>query len=597
MLSRTLAALLVWLAAVPPYRVAFAADTEALSGTYSFISADPFTAGQTLTHLNLTLNPDGTAHVEQVSAAVDAPFTADGTWMKRGDEVQLLMDHAADRYWIRLVDGFPAALEYSQGGEVEPFGPLVFSLGSGDVHPLVSRLNTMLAHVDHVDFRDPGPDVQRFGEYTRRAVAQFQSTHGLPPTGMVALPTWRALVAAAGSGAQDPVGEATYTAAGVRSAADGTQPIYLTFDDGPDPTWTPRVMDVLKRYGASGTFFMVGQEVEAHPEVVRGVVQAGDYAADHTWEHESLQGASQAEFVQSVESTRDVIVSTASDLFSLDGTVAYVRPPYGETDESTRSYAADLGMSVVMWDVDPMDWREPGAQQIADYVLDNAYPGAIVLMHDGGGDRSQTVAALETILPGLAAQGYRFPTIYAGDPSVYVAPPAPSTPAAPVATPVPANPNAWHVAGTGGSGANVREKPSTSAAVVAVLPDGTAVQPLGGPVQSDGMAWLEIRSGSSVQGWIAADLLQPPNRGSTSLRPLITLPASPQWMVAGTDGAGANLRALPSTDADVVAVLEEGTPVHLLEGPISADGLWWRKVSADGQEGWIVASYVRLRLE
>jgi peptidoglycan/xylan/chitin deacetylase (PgdA/CDA1 family) len=92
-------------------------------------------------------------------------------------------------------------------------------------------------------------------------------------------------------------------------------------------------------------------------------MQAGDYAADHTWNHESLDGATQAEFVQSVDKTRAAIVSTASDLFTLDGTVAYVRPPYGETDESTRAYAADLGMTVVMWDVDPMDWREPGASR------------------------------------------------------------------------------------------------------------------------------------------------------------------------------------------------------------------------------------------
>jgi uncharacterized protein YraI len=151
------------------------------------------------------------------------------------------------------------------------------------------------------------------------------------------------------------------------------------------------------------------------------------------------------------------------------------------------------------------------------------------------------------------------------------------------------------VAGTGGAGANVREAPSTSAAVLAVLPDGTEVQPLEGPVAGDGLYWLKIRSATNVVGWVAADLLQPPNKGSTSLRPAITVPANPQWVVAGTDGAGANLRALPSTDADIVAVLEEGTPVQLLEGPISADGMWWRKVRAEGLDGWTVASYIRLR--
>jgi peptidoglycan/xylan/chitin deacetylase (PgdA/CDA1 family)/uncharacterized protein YraI len=522
----------------------------------------------------------------------------------KGDEVRLTLDQErgepienADTYRIRFADGFPSELHYWHGDVAEPFGPLVFTLGSGDEQPLVPRLNAMLASVNNLDFRDPGPDVLRFGEYTRRAVAQFQSTQGLPQTGMVDLRTWRALVAAAGPAEQPADAEPTYTIATARSAPDVTQPVYITFDDGPDPTWTPRVMDVLSRYGARGTFFMVGQEVAAHPEVVRQVVKAGDYAADHTWNHESLDGVSQQEFAQSVESTRDVIMQTASDLFTLDGTVAYVRPPYGETDESTRAYAADLGMSVVMWDVDPMDWREPGAQQIASYVLDNVYPGAIVLLHDGGGDRSQTVAALETILPGLAAKGYTFPTIFDGDPTANMAPPPPSAtpaPVAPAATPAPADPNAWHVAGTGGSGANVREEPSTNATVLAVLPDGTEVQPLGGPTEGDGMYWLKIRSEPNVQGWVAADLLQPPNKGSTYFRPKVTLPENPQWVVAGTDGAGANLRAQPSTNADILAVLEEGTSVQLLEGPISAEGLWWRKVRAEGKEGWTVASYIRL---
>jgi peptidoglycan/xylan/chitin deacetylase (PgdA/CDA1 family) len=580
-------------------------DAALLAGTYSFISADPFAKGDKVVHIQLALSPDGSAHGVQSAASADDTYSADGRWRAHGAEADLILHHRvdervdrSDRFRIRFEDGFPAELTYKQGDVTEPFGALAFTLGSGDAHPLVATLNAMLAHADHVDFRDPGPGVQRYGEYTRRAVVQFQSTHDLPATGAVDLGTWRALVTAVGQGEQAPGGEATYAVASAPRALAVTEPIYFTFDDGPDPTWTPRVADVLARYGARATFFMVGQEVEAHPDVVRRVVQAGDYAADHTWEHDSLQGVSEEEFVESVGRTRDVLISTASDLFTLDGTVAYVRPPYGETDESTRAYAADLGMSVVMWDVDPMDWREPGAQEIATYVLENAYPGAIVLMHDGGGDRSQTVAALETILPTLAARGYTFPTIFEGDPTASPAPSPPITapsPGTPVATPAPSDPNAWHVAGTGGTGANVREKPSTSATVLAVLPDGTEVQPTDGPVEADGLRWLEVLTPANVRGWVAADLLQPPQTGSTSLRPEITAPSDPEWVVAGTDGAGANLRALPSTESDVVAVLEEGTPVQPLEGPISADGTWWRKVHAEGGDGWTVASYIRLR--
>jgi peptidoglycan/xylan/chitin deacetylase (PgdA/CDA1 family)/uncharacterized protein YraI len=604
LLFRALYGVLALTLCVPPCAAAAQAeDPSVVPGTYSFHSPDPFAAGDAMVNLHLTLSPDGSAHVEQASATGGQdPFTADGRWTARGDEVRLVLDYAngepipePDRYTIQFADGFPAELTYAHGQTPEPFGVLAFSLGSGDVHPLVPRLNQMLAQADQVDFRDPGPNVQRFGEYTRRAVVQFQSTHGLTPTGLVDLRTWRTLHAATAQQEPEPVeAEASYTMARARSAQTAGEPIYFTFDDGPSPSWTPPVLDVLARYGAKATFFMVGQEIDQYPDVVRDVVESGHYVADHTWDHQSLEGVSEAEFVESVDSTRDALVSTASDLFTLDGTVAYVRPPYGATDESTRAYAADLGMTMVMWDVDTMDWREPGAQQIATYVLDNAYPGAIVLMHDGGGDRSQTVTALETILPELAAQGYRFPTIYEGDPTAKPAPPStnspPTTPPAPAPPP---NPNAWHVAGTGGAGANVREEPSTSARVVGTLPDGAEVVPLEGPVDGDGMKWLKVRSTTNLQGWVAADLLQAPSKGSTALRPSITPPSGPRWVVAGTDGAGANLRARPSTKAEVVAELLEGTPVEPLEGPISAEGMLWRKVRAAGSEGWIVASYVR----
>ena len=88
--------------------------------------------------------------------------------------------------------------------------------------------------------------------------------------------------------------------------------------------------------------------------------------------------------------------------------LACLRPPYGAVDERTAPLAAELGKALVMWDVDPQDWRQPGAEQISSYVLSHASPGAIILMHDGGGGRSQTVAALETVLAKLSSRGYEF---------------------------------------------------------------------------------------------------------------------------------------------------------------------------------------------
>jgi peptidoglycan/xylan/chitin deacetylase (PgdA/CDA1 family) len=517
--SGLLALVLALTLAMPPTTAStqesMAEDATVLPGTYSFHSLDPFAAGEDLAHLDLTLSPDGSAQVELASADEDdEPFTADGRWVTSGDQVQLVLDHANGQpvaephaYTMRFEDGFPVGLAYAHGEAVEPFGALAFTLGSGDEHPLVPRLNEMLAGANHDDFRFPGEHVQRFGDYTRRSVARFQATHGLTPTGLVDLRTWRALQAAQ-AGDEPSEGEAMYSVARARAAQPAGQPVYVTFDDGPHPSWTPRMLDVLARYGAKATFFMVGREAENYPELVRQVVQAGHYVADHTWDHESLEGVSQAEFVEEVESTRDVLVSTASDLFTLDGDVNYVRPPYGATDASTQTYAADLGMSIVMWDVDPMDWRQPGAQQIATHVLENVYPGAIVLMHDGGGDRSQSVTALESILPGLAAQGYRFPTIFEGDPTAESIAPPPATTPGPAPAPAPAGRITWVVGGTDGAGANLRAQPSTEAAILAELPEGTPVVPLEGPIAAEGLLWRKVRA-QGLDGWIVASYVRP----------------------------------------------------------------------------------------
>ena len=121
---------------------------------------------------------------------------------------------------------------------------------------------------------------------------------------------------------------------------------------------------------------------------------------------------SHEDFVDEVERTRQAILDAAGGLLNPGHTVRYVRPPYGATDDNTRQYAAELGMAVVLWTVDTQDWRRPGTQAIANHLLSHAKPGAIILMHDGGGDRSQTIAALKTALPQLQEQGYVFRNLY-----------------------------------------------------------------------------------------------------------------------------------------------------------------------------------------
>jgi peptidoglycan/xylan/chitin deacetylase (PgdA/CDA1 family) len=179
--------------------------------------------------------------------------------------------------------------------------------------------------------------------------------------------------------------------------------IHITFDDGPTaPEWTPQVLDVLAEHNAQATFFVLGLNARRYPELIDAEYQANHVVANHTLDHRSLSGIGREAFLQEILVTQEILG---------DRGVRCLRPPYGATDSYTRARAAELGYRIVMWDIDTEDWRRPGPQVIADEVLDKAFPGAVVLMHDGGGDRSETIEALKAILDQLGDQGYRFEAI------------------------------------------------------------------------------------------------------------------------------------------------------------------------------------------
>ena len=157
----------------------------------------------------------------------------------------------------------------------------------------------------------------------------------------------------------------------------------------------------MEQGGAHGTFFWLGSMIERAPEIVIAAAEAGHAIANHTFSHVRLDRIDRDAFFDEVLRTQSLIEELAGDR-----AVRYLRPPYGATDANTRTYAADLGFSVVMWDVDSNDWRQPGADAISTHVIENARAGSVVVMHDGGGDRTQTVSALETILPELAGMGF-----------------------------------------------------------------------------------------------------------------------------------------------------------------------------------------------
>ena len=186
--------------------------------------------------------------------------------------------------------------------------------------------------------------------------------------------------------------------------------VYLTFDDGGNPKWTPQILDVLAKYNAHATFFVIGQNAERHPELVVSEAQAGHTIANHTYSHPRLDGLGREAFFSQVEHADQAIRAAIAGTPELESqVVSCLRPPYGDMDGYTRAYAAELGYQVVLWTIDPLDWTLPGEDAIVNAVMKDVKPGSIILMHDGGGkDRSQTVAALDRILSLLSAQGYRF---------------------------------------------------------------------------------------------------------------------------------------------------------------------------------------------
>jgi peptidoglycan/xylan/chitin deacetylase (PgdA/CDA1 family) len=374
----------------------------------------------------LVLNQDGTAEIdERLVGSDETTVDAAGSWTQDGDAVVLAVDtvrgepvSGGETIRFQFEDGFPTVSDIKIGDELVHLENTTFSLGAGEQHPLVHELNRRLAAVEWLGFTDPGTDV--YGEDTRQAVVAFQKSQGLTPHGALDAETWLLL-----DNPKPPLPTPTPLATSgeaitsvpdlddLPTETESGQPIlYLTFDDGPSSQNTTDLLDLLDQYDAQVTFFNVGSSVKKHPELVRDVASRGHYLADHTWDHKTLEGMSHEKFVNEVERTRQAILDAAGDLMTLDHNVRYVRPPYGATDDNTRQYAADLGMAIVLWNVDTQDWRRPGAKAISNHLLSHAKPGTIILMHDGGGDRSQTIEGLRTALPQLQEQGYVFHNIF-----------------------------------------------------------------------------------------------------------------------------------------------------------------------------------------
>lgn len=180
--------------------------------------------------------------------------------------------------------------------------------------------------------------------------------------------------------------------------------VALTFDDGPS-RYTDAVLDVLERYKAKGTFFILGNQVSGFPIPLQRVIADGNAVGSHSWNHSDFTTLSTGDLRDQLDEVNAALAAHQVPKPNL------FRPPYGAFDDRVAAEAARKGMLTVLWDIDTNDYKQPGAQQMADDVVAQAQAGSVILMHDGGGPREQTVAALSLMIKGLRKKGFDMVTV------------------------------------------------------------------------------------------------------------------------------------------------------------------------------------------
>ncbi|MFB7553245.1 polysaccharide deacetylase family protein [Streptomyces sp. NPDC056154] len=223
--------------------------------------------------------------------------------------------------------------------------------------------------------------------------AQAETAGGRQPQASVSEPDAR------------PQDRVTKVAADIAHASDrGARGVNITIDDGPDPVWTPQVLQLLKDNGVKATFCMVGTQAQTYPDLVKAVVAAGHRLCNHTVSHDTtMDTKSEAYQSQQILDAERMITKASGGVRP-----QYYRAPGGAFTPYSRQLAASRGMRPLGWNVDSRDFERPGTDAMVATVKSEISNGPTVLFHDAGGDRSQTVAALREVLPWLRQQGYSF---------------------------------------------------------------------------------------------------------------------------------------------------------------------------------------------
>jgi peptidoglycan-N-acetylglucosamine deacetylase len=211
-----------------------------------------------------------------------------------------------------------------------------------------------------------------------------------------------ALVAGAQDSSPTPTPSSTKPATYAQARVD--QPyIAMTFDDGPSAENTPRLLEILKQRNIKATFFLIGQNVVSNPDLVRRILAEGHEIGNHSWTHPQLSKLSDDRVTAEITKTQDAIKDAGGF------TPTLLRPPYGAITPRQREWIENrFGLNIILWSVDPFDWKRPGASVITQRILSQTRPGAIILSHD---IHKQTVDAMPATLDALIAKGYKFATV------------------------------------------------------------------------------------------------------------------------------------------------------------------------------------------
>ena len=245
--------------------------------------------------------------------------------------------------------------------------------------------------------------------------------------------------------------------------------VALTFDDGPSPATTPQALEILRRNGAHGTFFVTGANASRHQALLARMAAEGHEIGVHSWSHAQLTRCSAAKVDHEIADTAEVIRRATGQAPKL------MRPPYGATNAAlNKRMMADYGLRTILWDVDTLDWRHPGVQRVIDTAVGKARPGSMILVHD---IHASTIAALEGIVQGLQARGFKLVTV-----SQLIAlsrsgaePPATPSPAAlPAAEPAATSPAELPAAEPAATEQPLPPAESSGAASIGVSPAATA---------------------------------------------------------------------------------------------------------------------------